>query len=188
MKKSRFAAAIHLTCIITAVLFPLLFALADFTGVGALKSLAITVFTVFYHFTMRLVVGMIVPRLMKNVDPETKLLAAGKREKAFYQKLGLKKHKANAPTYAPDLLDPKQHTMREIGAEMCRAEVVHIVIIPLSFVPIAFTAVWGAAAVFIITSVVAAFCDSYFVVIQRYNLARIQPILSQEKQRKQLKG
>ena len=180
-KKSGFAVAIHVTCAITAVLFPLLFVLADFTGVGVLKSLAITVFTIFYHFTMRLAVGMIVPRLMKNINPETKLLAAGKREKAFYQKSGLKKHKAKAPTYAPDRFDPKLHTMREIAAEMCRAEVGHIVIIPLSFVPIAFIAVWGAAAVFIITSVVAAFFDSYFVVLQRYNLARIQPLLQKEK-------
>lgn len=180
-KKSRFAVAIHLACAITAVLFPLLFVLADYTGFGALKSLAITVFTIFYHFAMRLAVGMIVPRLMKNIDPETKFLAAGKREKAFYQKLGLKKHKAKAPTYAPDRFDPKLHTMREIAAEMCRAEVGHIVIMPLSFLPIAFIAVWGAAAVFIITSVVAAFCESYFVILQRYNLARIQPLLQREK-------
>lgn len=183
-KKSRFALTMNLICVFTAVLSALLFVLYDQTGIDALESVAITVFTVFYHFAMRLAVGGAVPFFTRKIDPLAKFFAAGKRERTFLNRLGLKRHKDKIPTYRPELFDPKLHTMEEIAIEMCRAEVVHMAIIPLSFVPIAFIPFWGAPAVFIITSVLAAMADSVFVALQRYNLSRIQPLLARKKRQK----
>ena len=56
---------------------------------------------------------------------------------------------------------------------MCQAEVLHEVIIPLSFVPIAFAEWFGALPVFVLTSVGAAAGDAFFVLLQRYNRPRV---------------
>lgn len=181
-KDSDFARGVKLCAAVSGVLMAGFFTAHHFTQNHVLLSLAITMLTIFYHFAMRLVIGFAVPKLSAKVDPNTRLLAAGKKELSLYKKLGLKKYKDKIPTYAPDLFDAKQHTLREIAFEMCRAEIVHLVIIPLSFVPLALIPLWGAAAVFIITSVLAAAAECVFVVLQRYNLARIQPLLRREKQ------
>ena len=61
----------------------------------------------------------------------------------------------------------------EIAQAMCQAELVHETIVILSFVPVAFSAVFGAFWVFLITSLCAAAFDLMFVIIQRYNRPRI---------------
>ena len=77
------------------------------------------------------------------------------------------------PTYDPTQFDPRIHTWQEIAQAMCQAELVHEVIVVLSFLPIAAGAVFGAYPVFIITSVLSALFDMMFVVMQRYNRRRV---------------
>lgn len=55
----------------------------------------------------------------------------------------------------------------------CQAEVVHEIIIIVSFIPVVFSLWVGALPVFIITSFGAAVCDLVFVVLQRYNRPRL---------------
>lgn len=56
----------------------------------------------------------------------------------------------------------------------CQAEVVHEIIIIVSFIPVVFSLWVGALPVFIITSFFgAAVCDLVFVVLQRYNRPRL---------------
>ncbi len=56
---------------------------------------------------------------------------------------------------------------------MCQAEVVHEIIVVLSFVPILFTIWAGALPVFLITSILSGFMDLLFVALQRYNRSRV---------------
>jgi hypothetical protein len=72
------------------------------------------------------------------------------------------------PTYDPSLFSLQNHTLREILGANCQAEVVHEVIMLLSFVPIAFVPLFGAFPVFLMTSVLATLYDSLFVLMQRY--------------------
>lgn len=70
----------------------------------------------------------------------------------------------------------EKRTLSEIAQAMCQAEIVHEIIIILSFVPIAFIPRFGAAPVFIITSLLAAELDLSFVILQRFNRPRILKI------------
>ena len=77
------------------------------------------------------------------------------------------------PTYDPRLFSLKENTLDEIVNNMCQAEVVHEIIILLSFIPLLFSMVWDAFFVFLITSLLAALLDLSFVMMQRYNRPRI---------------
>ena len=77
------------------------------------------------------------------------------------------------PTYNPKLFSLQENSLEEILCNMCQAEVVHEVIILLSFVPLAFSLVWDSFFVFLITSVLAAGFDLLFVMLQRFNRPRV---------------
>ena len=148
------------------------------TGSGLLLSLAITAGTVLYHFAMRLVVGGIFNRYMKNRADYTKPWYQPKSwETSLYRFLRVKKWKNRMPTYDPQLFDPKIHTWEEIIQAMCQAELVHETIAVLSFMPILAGIRFGAYIVFIITSVLSALLDLSFAVMQRYNRPRVLPIM-----------
>ena len=149
-------------------------AIYAYTGTGAFFSLSITFGTVLYHFLMRLGVGFTFDITMKNhADYNSAWFKCRPWEKKLYKFLGVKKWKHALPTFQPDVFNPELHTWDEIAQAMCQAELVHEVIVILSFVPVAFSAVFGAFWVFLITSVCAATFDLTFVIIQRYNRPRI---------------
>ena len=137
-------------------------------------TLAITFGTMAYHLCMRLVVGYLVDYLMKNdVDYNNPWFCEHDFEKGLYEKLGVKKWKSKMPTYNEDSFSLEKNTKEEIAMAMCQAEIVHEIIIILSFVPIFAISIYGAPMVFIITSALAAMFDLLFVIIQRYNRPRI---------------
>lgn len=151
------------------------------TGFKLFLSLAITFGTFAYHFLMRLLVGGVYALLMKNkADIEKRWYRVGAREMALYEKLQVKKWKRGMPTYDPSLFDPRLHTWGAIAQAMCQAELVHETIAVLSFLPIAAGAWFGDYPVFIITSVLAAACDTMFVIMQRYNRQRVMKLLRRE--------
>lgn len=153
------------------VVFAVLFAN---TRTGAFYSLAVTFGTVAYHFLMRLGVGFAFDITMKNrADYNSAWFKCRPWEKKLYKFLGVKNRKHRLPTFEPNVFNPKLHTWDEIAQAMCQAELVHETIVILSFVPVAFSAVFGAFWVFLITSVCAAAFDLMFVIIQRYNRPRI---------------
>ena len=167
-KKMKSAAAISLAAlVVTSALYSIL-------KHDALLSLVITLGTIAYHLNMRLAVGAAFSARMRGkVDYSRRPFAVGKREMALYEKLHVKKWKGKLPTYDSALYDPKRHTWHEIAVNMCRSELVHEVIAVLSFLPI-FAGHWfGAYPVFVITSVLSAAFDMIFVVVQRYNRARV---------------
>ena len=69
---------------------------------------------------------------------------------------------------------------------MCQAELVHEMIVVLSFVPIVAGVWFGAYPVFVITSALAAMLDLMFVMVQRYNRQRVIKLMKykEEKSRK----
>lgn len=56
---------------------------------------------------------------------------------------------------------------------MCQSELVHETNIILSFIPVSASKWFGSFYVFLITSVCGAIFDLLFVIMQRYNRARI---------------
>ena len=138
------------------------------------KSFAITFGTISYHFLMRLAVGFAFDIFMKNqADYSLKWYQCRPWEVKLYRWLKVKQWKSKLPTYDPGHFDPKQHTWSEIIQAMCQAELVHEVIVVLSFVPIVLSHWFDDLLVFVITSLCAALFDTIFVILQRYNRPRI---------------
>lgn len=154
-----------------ALLFSLLYAK---TKNGAAMSLAITFGTAFYHFAARLLAGLIInARLRNTVDYTKPWFAQRAFEKRLYELLNVKKLKKHAPAFESDFFDMKKRTVTEIIMAGCQAEIVHEVIMLISFIPLLFAVWFGSFGVFLITSLIAAAFDGVFVIIQRYNRPRL---------------
>jgi hypothetical protein len=152
------------------------------SGSGILFAATIALGTTVYHFLMRLCTGLICNKAMKNrADLRKSRYRCRSWEGPIYEKLKVKRWKRRMPTYEDDFFDPGKHSWIEIAQASCQAETVHEVIILLSFVPVIFSIWVGEITVFMITSVLAAGIDMIFVIIQRYNRARIMKIIKPEK-------
>ena len=146
-------------------------------GCGLFLSLAISLGTTAYHFVMRLLVGWGVDAVMHNrANCNARWFRPLKFEEKLYRKLRVAAWKKYLPSYQPELFSMKEKSLNEIAQAMCQAEIVHEIIIPLSFVPLLMISVFGSAAVFIITSLLAACFDLLFVILQRFNRPRILKI------------
>ncbi len=147
-------------------------------------TLAITFGTTFYHFAMRLLVGAVVDKAVQGgLDYRRKWFREKKWEKGLFKAIRIKTWKNHIPTFAPAQFDVQALSMEEIVKSTCRAEVVHEMIMVLSFVPIVFAVWFEELAVFVITSVIAALVDLVFVLLQRYNRPRLVKILERERKR-----
>ncbi len=146
-----------------------------------LLTLAITFDVTAYHFIMRLFVGFIVNLLMHNkANYNAAWFRASDFELRLYKILKVKKWKGRMATYDPDSFDLKIHTWDEVAQATCQAEIVHEVIILLSFLPLLAAIPFGAFPAFVITSVLAACYDVMFVIMQRYNRPRIIKLIKKE--------
>lgn len=151
-----------------------LFAVIYRAGFHWAISFAITFGTCFYHFAMRLLVGQILNHTMGNKADYTKhWYQLRPFEIRLYKALKVKKWKSSMPTFDPSLFDPKLHNWEEIAQAMCQAEVVHEIIVVLSFLPLFAALPFGAFFVFLVTSLLAALFDLSFVIIQRFNRPRV---------------
>ena len=138
-------------------------------------SVFVTFLTISYHFIMRLAVGEIITLIYakREFRYEAKWYRQSRFEKSVYKKIGLKKTKKKAITAKPWQFDINERSYEELLHNMTQAEVVHEIIMVLSFVPILFSIPFGAIWVFVITSVIACLTDLYFVMIQRFNRPRV---------------
>lgn len=143
-------------------------------AVVPIRALAITCGTFFYHFAMRLAVGAVVPN---RFHPEHAWFRQTKIEGKVYKFLKLRRWKGKMPTYDPRLFSKQYYTPEQIVRNMCQAEVVHEIIILLSFIPLLFALLWDSFWVFFFTSVAAAAVDLVFVMMQRYNRPRLLKLL-----------
>lgn len=135
----------------------------------------ITLLTTSYHFIMRLIVGEVTNIIYKKRTFNQNSL--GFRMYDFEQKLYLflkvKKWKGYVITAKPEYFDIKQNTLDELLHSVMQAELVHRIIMPLSFMPMLLIIPYGTPLVFVTTSVIACMIDLQFVIIQRYNRPRI---------------
>lgn len=142
-------------------------------------SWGITFGTFCYHFTMRLLVGFTVDRILQNrADYNRNWYRLRPFEVRLYRALKVKKWKHRMPTYDPSSFDPKLHSWEQIAQAMCQAEIVHEIIILLSFLPLLAAIPFGSFWVFLITSLLAACYDLCFVILQRFNRPRIIKLLT----------
>lgn len=127
-------------------------------------TLAITFGTISYHFLMRLLVGFFINLLLDNhVDYRRRWFRVSDAEQELYDKIKVKKWKGKMATYDPGCFDRRIHTWDEIAQATCQAELVHEIIIILSFMPILASIPFGALFV--------------FVIMQRYNRPRIVKLI-----------
>ena len=148
------------------------------TGNTISEIITITIGVTLYHFAMRLAVGMVVNLIMKN---EAKHNSAWFREKRFekklYNLLRVRKWQKHVPTYSPETFDTSKKTVKEIVGATCQSEIVHEVIMVLSWLPIAAIPFLGGTAAIIITSFFSMMIDSTFVILQRYNRPRLVRVM-----------
>ena len=176
---SNFPKVIKSTAVIAALATAVLVIVYRFSSCDWLLSAAITAGTTFYHFAMRLLVGTVVPRCMKN--PMARRWFEEKPfEPRLYAFLRVKQWKDRMPTYDPASFSLRTNSLEQIICNSCVSEAVHEVIILFSFIPLLFAIFWGALPVFAVTSILAALFDSCFVVMQRYNRPRLLRILSKK--------
>ena len=174
--KNKFSFLIYSTAGITGGL-TLLFALLSENSLCL--TLAITFSTTFYHFAMRLAVGYLGLLLPRGLE-DTSWFREHPWEKGLYRRLGVRQWKNRMPTFRPERFDLGRHTLPEIIRTTCIAEITHEIIIPLSFLPLLAIPKFGAAPVFVITSVLAALFDGVFVIMQRYNRPRLRRLAQRE--------
>ena len=142
---------------------------------------AISVGTTAYHFLMRLAVGFVVPKVTGyRFDYRKSWFQPRKWETAFHKKLKVKQWKGHLPTYAPSQFSTKSNSVLRVIQNMCGAELVHEIIIVLSFLPLLTVPVFGSFFVFLITSLLAALYDSIFVMAQRYNRPRVVKVYERQ--------
>ena len=143
-------------------------------------TLAITFSTTFYHFAMRLAVGW----LGRVLFPEGGENAAWFRERGwerpFYRRLRVRQWKKYMPTYRPETFDIRRCPIASIIRTTCISEITHEFIIPLSFLPLLAIPRFGAAPVFILTSILSACIDVPFAMMQRFNRPRLRQLARKE--------
>ena len=146
---------------------------------GWMLSAYVTFLTISYHFSMRLIVGEVVTVIY--CKREFNLDSAGFRlhrfEKDLYRRLNVKKWKLHMITAKPEQFDLRENSMDELLHNVAQAELVHRIIMVLSFVPLLLIIPYGVPSVFIVTSIAAALVNLQFVIIQRYNRPRVMKLL-----------
>ena len=148
---------------------------------GFLLSLTITMGVFAYHFLMRLLVGLVVDKIFNNnISYNNMWFKTFKFEEKIYRFLKVKRWKKHIPSYNPATFS-LENTYSKIAAATCQAELVHEIIILLSFLPILLCVWFGETAVFVITSILAALIDLTFVILQRYNRPRILKLVAKNK-------
>ena len=141
-------------------------------------ALAITFFTTFYHFAMRIFIASIVTLCRQKKEAvDFTPFKIDKAEKGFYERIRVKKWKRYAPTYNKKLFDFKTTSYPALMHHMVNAEIGHKWIVVFSFLPILLAKPLDGWTPFLITSVLAAVFDLQFVIIQRYNRARLSELL-----------
>lgn len=141
-------------------------------------ALAITFGTFFYHLAMRLAVGYAMLLAPRRFDPKAGWFAEHGWERKLYALLRVRQWKHKVPSYNPQDFDIGRHSQEEIVQTMCVSELVHEIIILLSFVPLTFAIPFGEFYVFLFTSIASAAFDSIFVILQRFNRPRLLKLIA----------
>lgn len=138
-----------------------------------------------YHLWMRLIVAAIINKVLKDkIDYRHSHFYLKHFEMRLYKILKVKKWKDKIPKYDEEDFDISRHSWEEIAQATCHSEIIHKICFVLSFLPLIFVAVYGGyLRTCLFVSIVAALCDLVYIIIQRYNRARIMRIIYLRKKR-----
>lgn len=155
------------------------------TGKDIFLILFITFLTISYHFLMRVIVGETVTKIYEKRDfrYDSFWWKSHDFEQKIYRILCVKKWKLHMITAKPEQFDIRKRTVEELLHNMVQAELVHEINMVLSFLPIVLIYWFGAATVFIITSICACLMDYIFVIMQRYNRPRVMKLLRKRRKK-----
>lgn len=152
-------------------------------GQECMLTLHVAFLTISYHFVMRLIVGELITVRYRNRRFD--LNSVGFRmynfEPELYKRLKVKKWKKIIITAKPEQFDISKNSMEALLHNIVQAELVHRVIIVLSFVPLLLIIPYGAPMVFIVTSIFSCLIDLQFVIVQRYNRPRVIKLMEMVK-------
>ncbi|MBQ5851945.1 MAG: hypothetical protein IIW54_14205 [Lachnospiraceae bacterium] len=170
---------------ISAVFSILFYTANTVLGIDFCYTLFITSVTVFYHFGIRLIAGYTLNILKHHSFAYNNgIFKEYSFEKGMYNTIKVNRWKDKMPTFNPSAFDIETNSIKDIIHTMCLSELVHLVNIPLSFVPIMacflVQRLKDDILIFIITGTLAAVFDMMFVIIQRYNRPRIVRLLSRK--------
>ena len=139
-----------------------------------LLFLLITVFTTFFHFTIRFSFANLIYKIIgKHCTYDRWWFTEKAFEKKLFKRLMIRKWKSKLPTWNDYDFNPAGNTKEMLLNHMCKAEVYHEICMILSFVPLSFSIIWGEFWIFFWTSVFGCLFDFLFVLIQRYNRPRV---------------
>ncbi len=154
-----------------------------------LYSLAITFGTFFYHMAMRLLVGGLIHVCKRNRFDYCKgWFQPLPFEATFYRVIRIRTWKKKIPTFDSAFFDVQQQSLESIIMATCQAEVVHEVIVVLSFLPLFAAIPFGSLVAFLITSLMAATVDMIFVLLQRYNRPRLMRLMKKQSVQQRVTG
>ena len=142
-------------------------------------SLYVAFLTISYHFVMRLIVGELITVRYRNrkFDLNSTGFHLYKFESELYKRLKVKKWKKNIITAKPEQFNISKNSMEDLLHNIAQAELVHRIIMVLSFVPLVLIIPYGAPIIFIMTSVLSCLIDLQFVIVQRYNRPRVMKLM-----------
>lgn len=145
-------------------------------------SLAVTFWTTFYHFAMRLLVGFAVMRMRRGrTKADGKPYSLHAAERWFCEKIRIKKWKRFAPTYKKELFCVERSDLKPLMHAMADAQIGHSIMAVLSLAPILLSGVLGGFAAFLSTSLFFCCFDLGFVMLQKYNRARLSQMMQKNK-------
>ncbi len=164
--------------LIMSIIFIIFLSIYFITCNKVIYSLTITFGTIAFHFVMRLFVGLIINYKYHNeMNYKRKWFRVSNLEIKFYEFIKVKKWKKFVPTFSPDSFKLTKDNIGQIIKTTCQSEIVHEIIMILSFVPLLFSIWFDDFFVFFITSFIAFLLDSIFVILQRYNRPRLLKII-----------
>ena len=151
------------------------------TGLPLFLTLFITAVTATYHLGMRMLSGNLWnARLHNHADYRSPWFRVTPREERLYRRMNVRAWKNKLPTWDPESFNPKTHSWDQLAQTTCQSELVHETNVVLSFLPLAAARWVGGLPAFLATSLLAAAADALFVVMQRYNRARIVRLIDRQ--------
>lgn len=184
-KKSASAVFIDILLVISAVLCAIAFAVY-YSGLlkhGAVLWVGIVGFMIVYHFSLRLLEGVITSKL--KINRHSFWFSEKPFEKKLYRLLLVRKWRDRVLTYDPDAFSRTKHSWDEIADAMTKAELDHWINEAISLTSILFSLLWGNAWIFIISAVCAMLFDAQFIVLQRFNRPKVEKIVKGTKKRRE---
>lgn len=185
-KQKKSGSAIFMDCVIalTFVASIVCFVLYYANIVRSLVVLwaGITVFTILYHFGLRIFFGEVTKRF--NIRYTGWWFKERRYEKKLYDFLRVKKWKDKVLTYDPAAFSMENHTLEEIANTMSKAETDHWINEIISITTIFFSLIWGELWIFLTTAILAMLFDAQFIIIQRYNRPRVVKAIERQNSKK----